>query len=83
MLAEKINNDLKEAMKNKDSFKLGVIRMIKGAMQLAKPNPMEESKENFKKIKSANQMMLDYFNKSFLPQLSGNNRQPTNNLKTT
>ena len=42
MLAEKINNDLKEAMKNKDSFKLGVIRMIKGAMQLAKPNPREE-----------------------------------------
>ena len=25
-LAEKINNDLKEAMKNKDSFKLGVTR---------------------------------------------------------
>lgn len=42
MLAEKINNDLKEAMKNKDSFRLGVIRMIKGAMQLAKPNPREE-----------------------------------------
>ena len=42
MLAEKNNNDLKEAMKNKDSFKLGVIRMIKGAMQLAKPNPREE-----------------------------------------
>ena len=41
-LSEKINNDLKEAMKNKDSFKLGVIRMIKGAMQLAKPNPREE-----------------------------------------
>ena len=41
-LAEKINNDLKEAMKNKDSFKLGVIRMVKGAMQLAKPNPREE-----------------------------------------
>lgn len=41
-LAEKINNDLKEAMKNKDSFRLGVIRMIKGAMQLAKPNPREE-----------------------------------------
>ena len=30
---------------------------------------MEESKENFKKIKSANQMMLDYFNKSFMSQL--------------
>lgn len=42
MLAEKINNDLKEAMKTKDSFRLGVIRMIKGAMQLAKPNPREE-----------------------------------------
>ena len=42
MLAKKINNDLKEAMKNKDSFKLGVIRMIKGAMQLAKPNQREE-----------------------------------------
>lgn len=42
MLSEKINNDLKEAMKNKDSFKLSVIRMIKGAMQLEKPNPREE-----------------------------------------
>lgn len=41
-LSEQINNDLKEAMKNKDSFKLGVIRMIKGAMQLEKPNPREE-----------------------------------------
>lgn len=42
MLSERINNDLKEAMKNKDSFKLGVIRMVKGAMQLEKPNPREE-----------------------------------------
>lgn len=41
-LSEKINNDLKEAMKNKDAFKLGVIRMVKGAMQLAKKNPREE-----------------------------------------
>lgn len=41
-LSEKINNDLKEAMKNKDSFKLGVIRMVKGAMQLAKKGPREE-----------------------------------------
>ena len=39
MLSERINNDLKEAMKAKDSFKLSVIRMIKGAMQLAKANP--------------------------------------------
>lgn len=42
MLSERINNDLKEAMKNKDSFKLSVIRMVKGAMQLEKPNPREE-----------------------------------------
>ena len=42
MLSERINNDLKEAMKNKDSFKLGVIRMIKGAMQLEKSNPRAE-----------------------------------------
>ena len=41
-LSEKINEDLKEAMKNKDAFKLGVIRMIKGAMQLAKNSPREE-----------------------------------------
>ena len=41
-LSERINNDLKEAMKNKDSFRLGVIRMVKGAMQLEKPNPKEE-----------------------------------------
>lgn len=41
-LSEKINNDLKEAMKSKDSFRLGVIRMVKGAMQLEKPNPREE-----------------------------------------
>ena len=41
-LSERINNDLKEAMKNKDSFRLGVIRMVKGAMQLEKPNPREE-----------------------------------------
>lgn len=41
-LSERINNDLKDAMKSKDSFKLGVIRMVKGAMQLEKPNPREE-----------------------------------------
>ena len=41
-LSERINNDLKEAMKSKDSFRLSEIRMVKGAMQLAKPNPREE-----------------------------------------
>lgn len=42
MLAERINNDLKECMKNKDSFKLSVVRMIKGAMQLEKKDPRAE-----------------------------------------
>lgn len=42
MLAERINNDLKECMKNKDSFKLSVIRMVKGAMQLEKKDPRAE-----------------------------------------
>lgn len=42
MLAERINNDLKECMKNKDSFKLSVVRMIKGAMQLEKKEPRAE-----------------------------------------
>ena len=41
-LTEKINYDLKDAMKNKDAFKLGVIRMVKGAMQLAKKSPRDE-----------------------------------------
>ena len=39
---EIINNDLKEAMKSKDSFKLGVIRMVKGALQLEKISKKKE-----------------------------------------
>lgn len=35
-LTLKINEDLKEAMKNKDKEKLNVIRMVKSAIQLAK-----------------------------------------------
>ena len=37
-LNDRIMNDLKDAMKNKDSFKLSVIRMAKGAIQLEKIN---------------------------------------------
>lgn len=37
-LFEKINNDMISYMKNKDSFSLGVIRMVKGAIQLEKIN---------------------------------------------
>ena len=35
---EKINNDMISYMKSKDSFSLGVIRMVKGAIQLEKIN---------------------------------------------
>ena len=37
-LAEKINNDMITYMKAKDSFSLGVIRMVKGAISLEKIN---------------------------------------------
>ena len=33
-LFNQINEDIKTSMKNKDAFKLSVIRMVKGAMQL-------------------------------------------------
>lgn len=35
-LIDKVNNDLKEAMKNKDKEKLNVIRMLKSAIQMSK-----------------------------------------------
>ena len=35
-LVDKVNNDLKEAMKNKDKEKLNVIRMLKSAIQMSK-----------------------------------------------
>ena len=37
-LLEKINNDMITYMKSKDGFSLGVIRMVKGAIQLEKIN---------------------------------------------
>ena len=41
-LLERLNFDLKEAMKNKDSFKLGVIRLAKGAIQLEAINKKKD-----------------------------------------
>lgn len=41
-LNDRINEDLKIAMKEKDNFKLGVIRMVKGAIQLSKINLKHE-----------------------------------------
>lgn len=65
-LSERINNDLKEAMKSKDSFRLSVIRMVKGAMQLAKPNPREELTDDdvitviSKQIKMRNESIKEF-----------------------
>lgn len=41
-LQERINEDLKAYMKSKDTFKLGVVRMVKGAVQLEKINLKKE-----------------------------------------
>ena len=41
-LLEQIKNDMIVAMKNKDSFTLGVIRMAKGAIQLESINKKKE-----------------------------------------
>ena len=41
-LSEKINKDMVDYMKSKDSFSLGVVRMIKGAIQLEKINLKRE-----------------------------------------
>lgn len=41
-LLEQLNKDMVEAMKNKDSFSLGVIRMAKGALQLEAINKKKE-----------------------------------------
>ena len=41
-MRDKILNDLKEAMKNKDKERLNVIRMVKGALQLEELNLKRE-----------------------------------------
>ena len=45
-ILERLNSDLKEAMKNKDSFSLSVIRMAKGAIQLEAINKKKELSED-------------------------------------
>ena len=45
---EKINEDLKNAMKEKDTFKLSVLRMLKSALQLeqiAKKHELDDNKK--------------------------------------
>jgi len=41
-ILERLNSDLKEAMKSKDAFSLSVIRMAKGAIQLEAINKKKE-----------------------------------------
>ena len=43
---EKINEDLKSAMKDKDTFKLSVLRMLKSALQLEKIAKKHELDDN-------------------------------------
>lgn len=45
-ILERLNSDLKDAMKNKDSFALSVIRMAKGAIQLETINKKKELSED-------------------------------------
>ena len=37
-MLDKINNDIKEAMKSKDALKLSTLRMLKGAIDLERIN---------------------------------------------
>lgn len=43
---EKINEDLKNAMKSKDTFKLSVLRMLKSALQLEQISKKHELDDN-------------------------------------
>lgn len=66
MMREKILNDLKEAMKNKDKEKLAVIRMIKGAMQMEELNLKRECTDDemigiiSKQIKTRRESMVEF-----------------------
>lgn len=45
-ILERLNSDLKDAMKSKDTFSLAVIRMAKGAIQLESINKKKELSED-------------------------------------
>jgi len=45
-ILERLNSDLKEAMKSKDTFSLAVIRMAKGAIQLEAINKKKDLSED-------------------------------------
>ncbi len=65
-LNEEINNDIVNYMKAKDSFKLGVLRMVKGAIQLEKINNGRELNDELfidvvvKQIKERNESIEEF-----------------------
>ena len=65
-LSEKINSDMITYMKSKDSFSLGVIRMVKGAIQLEKINLKRDLKDDeviaviSKQIKMRNDSIAEF-----------------------
>ncbi len=65
-LSEKINSDMISFMKSKDSFSLGVIRMVKGAIQLEKINLKRELNDDevvaviAKQIKMRNDSIAEF-----------------------
>ena len=65
-LSERINSDMVSYMKSKDSFSLGVIRMVKGAIQLEKINLKRELNDDeviaviSKQIKMRNDSIAEF-----------------------
>ena len=63
---ETINNDLKEALKNGDKFKLSVLRMLKSALQLESINNKKELNDELvisvlkKQVKQRNDSKNEY-----------------------
>lgn len=86
-LTEKINSDMITYMKSKDSFSLGVIRMVKGAIQLEKINKKRDLTDDevvqviAKQIKMRNDSVAE-FNKANRTDLADKTTQEIAILKT-
>ena len=70
---EKINEDLKVAMKEKDTFKLSVLRMLKSALQLEQISKKHELDDNevsavLKKQVKIRKDSLTEYEKYYLPE---------------
>lgn len=86
-LSEKINSDMITYMKSKDSFSLGVIRMVKGAIQLEKINKKRDLTDDevvqiiAKQIKMRNDSVAE-FTKANRTDLVDKTNQEIEFLKT-